>query len=108
MIDTPKELPEIGKITSAVALTSTLLLCMSAIYSTAYFYVVGQEFQDLMSAQDYITESIYWIILTLVGVSIVVVIDIVQREPVSLAGQRLREKKSEGIRAESDHPVSCS
>lgn len=56
-----ESLPTIGQVSTFLALCSTLLLLTSAIYSTAYFFIVGREFQDLLSAQDYVIQSVYWI-----------------------------------------------
>ncbi|HTR13011.1 MAG TPA: hypothetical protein VMI72_07085 [Roseiarcus sp.] len=59
--NTSKLLPDFGEVASGIGVCSTLLLCMSVVYSTAYFWMIGTEFQNFMSAQDYVVDSIHWI-----------------------------------------------
>ncbi len=40
---------------------TALLVCVSAVYMTAYFYIVGSQFQGFLSPSDYIVGSINWL-----------------------------------------------
>jgi hypothetical protein len=53
-----KEGGKIDDIPAAITISSAIIVCMSVIYSTSYFWLVGAEFQGFMSGMDYLLDSI--------------------------------------------------
>ena len=51
----------VGNIPALVTGSTALLVCVSAVYMTAYFYIVGPQFQGFLSPSDYIVGSINWL-----------------------------------------------
>ncbi len=51
----------VDNIPALVTGSTALLVCVSAVYMTAYFYIVGPQFQGFLSPSDYIVGSINWL-----------------------------------------------
>jgi hypothetical protein len=51
----------VGNIPALITGSTALLVCVSTVYMTAYFYIVGPKFQWLLSPSDYIVGSINWL-----------------------------------------------
>jgi hypothetical protein len=51
----------VGNTPALITASTALLVCVSAVYMTAYFYIVGPQFQGFLSPSDYIVGSINWL-----------------------------------------------
>lgn len=71
---------ETSEIPAAITVSTAILICMSVIYSTCYYYIIGEQFQGFMSTTDYILDSIrlipIFILFIFLGLIILVTIKV--------------------------------
>ena len=58
MEEKTKEPGKIDGISTVITISTALIVCVSVIYSTSYFLIVGSEFQGFMSTSGYLLDSI--------------------------------------------------